>query len=143
MQDSDARLYTQKPLAWTNDGFEVLGITITHRSDLLERNYNPMIAKYRAILKSWQTRNLSLLGKICVINTLVSSLFVHKLTALPNLAKEYIQQLEGDFSAFIWNGSKAKIPLKTLQLNKKQGGLNLVKHGLEADCFEMLVGAIY
>ena len=126
LKDSNATLYTKKPLAWTNEGVNVLGIFVTHKHDIVAKNFEPVLQKVKSVFNSWKERSLTLCGKITVINTLISSLFVHKMTALPDLSTFQIQQLESDFARFIWNGAKAKIPLKTLQRSKKDGGLNLV-----------------
>jgi hypothetical protein len=46
-----------------------------------------------AILKSWQHRKLTLLGKITVIKTLALPKLIHLLTSLPNLPQTKINDL--------------------------------------------------
>ena len=103
------QLYTQKGIAWTTTGIQVLGIFITH-IDMVEVNYNPVIEKAEAVMKIWRNRNLTLIGKISVINTLVASLFVHKMQALPCMTQKMIDKIESLISQFIWNDRKAKNP---------------------------------
>ena len=42
------------------------------------------------ILKLWRMHDLSLLGKINIINTLVGALFIYKLQVLPSLSDQFI-----------------------------------------------------
>ena len=86
------RLYTQNQIAWNTDGITILGIRITH-NDIMSENIDPVFEKVKATLKRWQDRDLTLFGKVNVINTLVASLFVHKLQVLPLLPDRYIKNV--------------------------------------------------
>ena len=125
LKDTDAKLITQKQVAWTNEPINVLGVMVGH-GDLLELNYRKLIDKAKATLNTWRQRSLSLIGKILIINTLIASLFVYKMTVLPSIPEYMVKELETEFRKFIWNGKKAKISLKTLQAGKSSGGLGLV-----------------
>ena len=118
-------MYTTKPLAWNDVGIDVLGIYVT-RNDVIEANYAPTILKTQAVLNAWFHRNLSIVGKVLVVNSLVASLFVHKMLVLPSMPIDMVKSIEGKIVKFIWNNKKAKIKLRTLQNPKKLGGLNLV-----------------
>ena len=125
IRDTDAHAYTTRSIAWTNDSITVLGIEIAHDRIVL-RNYLPLIKKTKTILNRWKSRNLSLGGKIQIINSLVSSMYVHKMLVLPNMSKKIISELNELLVNFIWNNKKAKIPLEVLQRSKEQGGMKLV-----------------
>ena len=71
-------------------------------------------------------RDLSLLGKILVCNSLVVSLFVYKMNILPLLDENYYRKYDGLMQNFIWEGKHPKISLSILQGNKEQGGLGLI-----------------
>ena len=71
-------------------------------------------------------RDLSLVGKIQVINALIGSLFMYKMTVLPNAPDRVIQEVESVIKDFIWNGKGAKIKFEILQTNKDNGSLGLV-----------------
>ena len=127
IRNSNAQLYTQKPLAWTNIGLNVLGIFVTHDDHSLHKeNYEPMLQKIKNRLVHWSKRRLTVMGKVTVINTLIASLFVHKMMVLPTIKDELIQQIEAEFARFIWNGKKSNISMKKLQRSKREGGLQLV-----------------
>ena len=123
---TEAKQYTLKPIKWSTGNFEVLGIKI-HREDKqsLDLNYDCLETKVEAILKLWAARNLSLEGKINVINTLIQSLFIYKMAVLPTIPEEKVKKFEMKFEKFLWNNKRPKIPLKTLQLSREKGGLQL------------------
>ena len=80
----------------------------------------------KSILTSWKRRNLSLLAKILVINSLIASLFIYKMSVLPKIPTKIINEFNKIIQDFLWNGGRPKIALKTLQSNKKDGGANLI-----------------
>ena len=121
------KIYTSKELIWTNGPINVLGIDIANEEDrTIELNYDKLLQKAKAVIQGWTHRNLSLGGKILVINTLVASLFVYRMQVLPKIPEKYVNQLEKMIEAYIWNGHRPKIPLSTLQNVPQEGGMKLV-----------------
>ena len=123
---AEAVLYTASQVAWTSKPINVLGITVSHQQHEILNNYKVLAPKIRSVLNTWKGRNLSLMGKVLIINTLIGSLFVYRMSVLPTMPEDLLKTCESYFSDFIWNGRKAKIALKTLQKSKLEGGLNLV-----------------
>ena len=127
LKNTDAKLISQREVAWINEPINILGVWVGHdEKELLEKNYRPLIEKARATLKLWSQRSLSLIGRISIINTLVGSLFVYKMTVLPTMPQYMVKELEQEFRKFIWKGKKAKIALTKLMADKKAGGLKLI-----------------
>ena len=125
LRHSNAQMYDISQVQWSKEDITVLGVTIAHE-DLLQKNYEPIIEKSRKILNAWYNRGLSLIGKVQVVNTLVSSLFVYKMMVLPVIPDKVVKQMNNIIREFLWNGKKAKIAYAILQNPKDQGGLNLV-----------------
>ena len=125
LRHSNAKMYNIDDFIWTNEDINVLGVTIAHE-DLLAKNYLPLIGKVNTTLNAWYNRNLSLLGKIQVVNTLVASQFVYKQMVLPNMPSNIIKCIDNSIRNFIWNGGKSKIAYQILQNPKDLGGVNLV-----------------
>ena len=124
---AQAKLYTKNQVEWTNEELYVLGITITHDvKQTLKKNYEPIIQKVVSTLKKWRNRNLSLIGKVLIVNTLIASLFVHKMQVLPMIPSKIVKKIEKIIEEFLWNKRKPKIPLHVLQMDKEKGGLKLV-----------------
>ena len=126
LKDSDAMLYTQPQLTWKNDVINVLGINVPTKQETLMDNYTKTIDGIKALLAPWSKRNLSLLGKVMIINTLIASLFIYKMTVLPNMSEKMLTTLDTYFNEFIWGGKRPKIPLKVLKRSKNEGGAALV-----------------
>ena len=126
LRHSDAKLYDMAQFAWSNKDINVLGVQIAHE-DLIEKNYNPLVEKTKQILEAWYNRGLTLLGKVQVVNTLVASLYVYKMLALPFVPHNIIKRIDNVIREFLWNGKKAKIACSILQNPKDQGGVSLVQ----------------
>ena len=78
-----------------------------------------------SVLNSWIHRGLTLMGKVLVINTLMGSLFVYKMTVLRNIDKAISTKFYETIHRFLWKG-RARIPFQILHSDKEQGGLCLV-----------------
>ena len=88
LRDSNAQFYSQWKINWTNDPILVSGIKISTRtSEINTINYEPLIQKIKGILSTWKMRQLSLIRKVQIINTLIASLFVYKMTVFPKNRK--------------------------------------------------------
>ena len=112
----------------------VLGVEVLSCIDdekIIKINYENLINKATAILNQWKGRGLSLLGKVLVINTLIASLFVYKMSVLPIMPQKYLDKLNEIMNKFLWNNNKPKIKLEILQLPKDLGGAGLVDFGIK------------
>ena len=127
LKNSNATLITSRVVSWTSREINVLGVWIDHNEENIQKlNYENLISKAKTILNTWYHRNLSLIGKIKVINTLVASLFNYKMMVLPNMDPKYVKQIEEIFVQFIWNKRKPKIPTRALMSDYSNGGIRLV-----------------
>lgn len=126
--NTNAKLYTRKPFNWTNALPNVLGVNVSQCSDQvnINNNYAIIIQKVKDILYQWQNRQLSLTGKVLIINTLVASLFVYKMSVLPNMSYNLIIQFEQLIREYLGKGNIARITLNQLKLPRDLGGLRLV-----------------
>ena len=71
---SDKILCPDLNLKWSSSNFKLLGIDFSlDLSCMVELNFNRKVKEIRNILKSWQHRKLSLMGKITVIKSLAFS----------------------------------------------------------------------
>ena len=115
------------------ENINVLGVEVMLNKDmnLLNVNYDPIMQKVQGVLSTWNRRNLSLNGKVLIINSMVASLFTYKMLVLPEIPTRIVNQFNTMISKFIWNGRVPKIVLSTLQLNREDGGLKLVNLALK------------
>lgn len=126
LSKSKAKLYTTKPFYWSNDPITVLGIKITHDLEEMQLlNIAPIFDKMLGIFMVWQRRQLSLSGKVVIINNLINSLFLYKIACLDLLEEKYYTEYERLIKSFLWEG-RPKMSLVTLYNAKENGGLNLI-----------------
>ena len=123
LQDTEERMYLDKKFRWSNDKIDTLGMIIgIDDSDLESLNYETILKKANNIVTSWAQRNITLLGKIEIINSLVGSLFVYKMQQLPLMSKKVIAEITMLITKFVWNGRKPKIQNSILTAEKQLGG---------------------
>ena len=124
---SDLILCPESNLHWSHSNFKLLGIEFSlDLNRITEINFSKKIKEVSAILKSWQHRKLTLMGKITVIKSLALSKLVHLLTALPNLTQSRLNELTSLFYNFIWNNKPDRVKRNTLIGDITQGGLNMI-----------------
>ena len=127
IHNTNAMFYTQPQLAWTNDPVNILGVVVSCNEDQMTTlNYEPVVSKAKQTLFSWSNRTLSLLGKILIVNSLVASLFVYKMSVLPTIPANILKEINDIISKFLWNGKRPKIKNQILENNKANGGAGLV-----------------
>lgn len=124
---SDLVLCPEKNLSWSHSNFKLLGIEFSLDLDsITELNFSKKIKEVSGILKSWQHRKLTLMGKITVVKSLALPKLIHLLTALPNLPRKRLVDLNSMFFNFIWDGKPDKIKRSTLIGDFSQGGLRMI-----------------
>jgi hypothetical protein len=92
---SDLILYPESNLHWSHSNFKLLGIEFSlDLNRITEINFSKKIKEVSAILKSWQHRKLTLMGKITVIKSLaLSKLGQLKITSAINLPSGLVRSL--------------------------------------------------
>ena len=129
IRNTDAKFYSTRKIAWSSGSVENLGIKMSIDSqaqETLKLNYDVLIEKVKNVLTVWHNRSLSLFGKILVVNTLISSIFIYRMTLLPLMTKQYLDSLNKLVSEYLWNGGRAKIPHRILVGNREDGGGGLI-----------------
>ena len=141
LRHTDAVLYTQKSFTWSNGPVETLGVKIDTDGGSSIENFSDVMTKLKKVCNCWINRQLTIFGKILVVNTLMGSLFVYKMTTMLNLESYQIGQINEVIRNFIWNHKKSKIAFATLQKEKLQGGARLVN--IEAKQDALKIGWIF
>ena len=127
IRNSNAKLYTQKNFKWESKPINVLGVDISHQTNVvISKNYDKVLNNIKEVVSLWENRHLSLIGKILVVNTLMGSHFVYKLSALQGPHEDQIKAFNELILKYIWNGKRPKINKDILTGKKEQGGLKLV-----------------
>ena len=119
-------------LKWVNET-KILGIFFSNRisTSQNEKNWKTRIENVKRIIKTWEKRNLSIIGKICIIKTFLASQFVYvmKTLILPDTVLTEINRI---FFRFLWRkrdcNRKAYEKVKRVVMinNVELGGLRMV-----------------
>ena len=126
LSNTDFKVITKQTLVWSNNPLNVLGVIASEDLNTrTEQNFLPLIPKVENVLNIWRCRQLTLTGKVLVVNTLVESLFVYRMSVIELMPNEYYEKLEKIVEKFIWPG-KVRMKSTCLQCPKSQGGLRLV-----------------
>ncbi len=117
--------YYPHGLSWIKKPIETLGVIFTG-TDTENYNYNfaQRIKNLNTTLDIWSQRNLSIKGKITILNNLALSplIYISSVIHTPQRAIDEVNKL---IANFIWSGKNAKISRKTLSQSIDNGGLKL------------------
>ena len=112
-------------IKFNSDPLKCLGIYIGTDKDACEKkNWEYKIQDISNIFTIWNNRNLTLHGKIVIINNLAIPKLIYSMTVLA-MPIYVIQKLETLFYNFLW-GKTHKIAKNVVIAKHEEGGLNLV-----------------
>ena len=137
IHNSNAKLYTQDNLNWSNDPIQLLGILIPCDGTMDQSNWDVVVTKVRNTCNTLLNRQATLMGKVLIINALIGSLFVYKMSTMSNLSDNEIKTVEDIIRRFIWNDKRPKIAFEMLQKRKIDGGLGLVNLKAKQDAIKI------
>ena len=123
---SKDKLKTTPQLTWGDTTFTLLGLTYSvNLVEMIPLNYDKYIKQTNEIIKHWNKRYLTPLGKITVIKTFIFSKFIHLFTTLPSPGPNITDSINKMIYKFLWDNKPDKIARKlTIQTNL-DGGLNM------------------
>jgi hypothetical protein len=84
--------------------FKLLGVNFDIDLAKLEKiNFEDKILEMKQLIKQWSRRNLTVIGRITVVETLILPLFNHLFLSLPNPSNEIVEKINELLFTFIWN----------------------------------------
>lgn len=123
---TNAQFYSRFPLLWSDGPLKILGIYIDNDiNKMMELNYNTMFDKFNNVCMMWQGRSLTPIGKIQIVNSLMNSLLIYKIRALPSPSQKTLVHLKRIVTSFIWEGKVPKVSYPRLIASFPNGGLQL------------------
>lgn len=116
-----------KEINWQADGrFTLLGIKYNlDEENFTELNYEEKLKEFRKILNSWNSRNLTIYGKTCVLKSLALPKLVHLFSSIPNPPQTIFKDLEKECFRFIWNNGSEKIKRDQMYNSYEDGGFKV------------------
>ena len=116
-----------KNFVWDPGTFKILGfIFSTNLDDIVKINFDNKLLEIKKILSYWSKRHITPFGKITVIKSLVFSKIIHLLINLPDPSDEFINSLEKELYAFLWNEKNSKIKKSVVCKDYADGGLKML-----------------
>lgn len=112
---------------WNPLKFKILGIWLTadlHECDML--NYNDKLSEIKILFRIWIKRQITPLGRIAVLKSLILSKIVHLWLLLPNPPDYFMAGLQKMCFQFIWKKKQDRISRITAVKNILDGGLGAV-----------------
>ena len=67
LKNREAKLYTIKPLQWSDGDIDMLGISIKNAPEQSNSSLNDTIDKLENVSNTWYYRNLTLIGKVAIV----------------------------------------------------------------------------
>ena len=115
-------------ISWKTSQFKTLGIILSVNVNLLfDLNYKIRLKQIEQTINCWRMRNLSLIGKICVIKTLVLPQLLYLFSVLSiKIPPNFFKELNKIFYRFIWNGGKDKVQRKLMCNAFSHCGLRMI-----------------
>ena len=96
-------------IRWPALPIKVLGVYFGYDRELCEkRNLGDKIDKAKQIISMWKQRDLSLIGRIQIIKTFITSLFQYSIFAV-DIPETYIKEVESVIYAFAWKDKKERL----------------------------------
>ena len=93
-KDSMAEFCTTNQLKWSSGDIELLGCSISNSGEQSNACFDQLINKVKRVSDTWYYRNFSLMGKVLIINALMTSLLVYVFAVMPEMSKKQIHKIE-------------------------------------------------
>ena len=123
MVNSDIVLCPEIKMTWSNS-FTLLGIEFnTDLKQMIKNNYESKVQIIKNILNSYKKRNMSILGKVTVLKTIIMPKLVYLILPSPNT--DFFAEMERCFKNFIWEEKRPKIIVSQFEKDITEGGLRL------------------
>ena len=112
---------------WNPKTFSVLGIEFTiDLKNITDINITKKIPSLLNEIKQWNKRDLTPLGKITIIKTILLSKFVQILISLPSPSTKITNEINTILYNFLWNGKPDQVKRVVAKNTFQKGGLDMI-----------------
>ena len=127
MKQSQIRYLRDENFCWNPGIFRILGIQFCmDLKNITNINIQGKLHDIQKILNRWSKRDLSPLGRITVLKSLIVSKLTYLFINLPDPPSEFIKELQSSLFAFLWNNKPAKIKKSVVCKSYTDGGLQMI-----------------
>ena len=120
--------FSNDGLTWKTNSFRYLGVNFSlNVKALYELNFIPKLTQIQQIMNCWRSRNLSLIGKITVIKSLLLPQFLYLFSVLCiPIPRTFFKRLNTLFFKFIWKGGNDRVKRNYFYNGYGEGGLRMI-----------------
>ena len=113
-------------LKWLHSPVRLLGIHVSYdEKGNNELNFNLKIRKLQTNLDMWRSRDLTLFGKVLIIQSLGLSQLIYTASIL-NVPEEVARPVKTKLFRFLWKNKRDKIKRTGLYQDLERGGIRLI-----------------
>ena len=121
---SKEKLDVTSHLKWGETEFTLLGINFsTDINKIPEVNFKNAILSAQKLIRYWQYRNLTSIGRIAVVKSLILPKFNHLFISLPTPERFLFHYIN---FGYLWAGKPEKISRQNLFRKYQNGGLKMI-----------------
>ena len=118
--------YEKYGLHWTTGCIKYLGVHIDHDLEkVVKLNWETKLQKIQRIVDNWRKRNLTIVGRVLIIKTLLISQIVHLIMFCP-VPNYVVKKLENIIYHFLWNSKVDKIKRAKIVKDYEDGGIRMI-----------------
>ena len=123
---STRSIKTKWKLKWGGTSFKLLGIQFHVDLDkMISINFTEKNDRIKNSIKFWDRRELTPIGRITVVKSILLPLLTHLFMSLPNPNIQVLQEINKIFHDFVWGG-RPKIKSSVFIKEFKDGGLKMI-----------------
>ena len=120
------RFMRDRNFVWDPGTFKILGITFSvNINQIVNLNFKDKIDDIKRNIAKWSRRNLTPIGKITLIKTLMVSKITYLLINLPDPPSKFLADLDNILTRFLWGGKVNRIKKSTTYKAYHEGGLKM------------------
>ena len=124
---SEDKFFPELKLVWGKSKFTLLGIEFsTNLHEIPKINFDKKLIKLKALVKTWSKRNITPLGRIHIIKSLLISQFNHLFISLPNPDDSFLNKVNTILFNFLWNSKTDKVKRDVITQSYDQGGIKMI-----------------
>ena len=123
-RNCNTRFMPHLDMDWNPAKFKILGIWFSNDlKECVNVNYADKLAEIRYLFKIWVKRQLTPLGRVAVLKSMILSKLTHLWLLLPNPPDIFFQTCQQMCYRFIWNNKPDKISRKNVHKSIQKGGI--------------------
>lgn len=115
---------------WKDTEIKITGV-VFGTVNAVTSNWSQKLETAKNCLNAWKSRQLSLIGKVLVLNVVIYPLFFFVAPVFP-MSDQLIRKIQGAAFTFLWSGKTELVSRKVVTLSKTEGGLGLDRVGEKA-----------